>query len=161
MKLAREGGLRGVVAHVEVGVGVQFVNHWSYLPKTWLINQYHDTNTIYLGLLDGTGQDRGDLLKGLGHVESDVGDAVRGHLKDGRQQLPLGDVRPAGLAQHVDAEEAGHAMQVVLVSRHRDNLGDDRLLGPVSAELFHQLLQVVGCCLPEKKCSIIELQLKP
>ena len=103
---------------------------------------------LYLGLLDGTGQDHGDLLKGLGHVESDVGDAVRGHLKDGRQQLPLGDVRPAGLAQHVDAEEAGHAMQVVLVSRHRDNLGDDRLLGPVSAELLHQLLQVVGRSLP-------------
>ena len=53
LKLARESGLRGVVAHIEVGVGVQFVNHWSYLPKTWLINQYHDTNTSTNTIIPG------------------------------------------------------------------------------------------------------------
>ena len=35
-------------------------------------------------------------------------------------------------------------MQVVLVPAHGDDLGDDGLLGPVGAELLHELLEVVG-----------------
>ncbi len=35
-------------------------------------------------------------------------------------------------------------MQIVLISRHGDHFRDDRLLGPVRAELLDQLLQVVG-----------------
>ena len=35
-------------------------------------------------------------------------------------------------------------MEIVLISGHGDDLRDDRLLGPVRAELLDQLLQVVG-----------------
>ena len=47
-------------------------------------------------------------------------------------------------ATHVDAGEAGHAMEVVGVPAHGGNLGQNVLLGPVIAELFHQLAQVAG-----------------
>ena len=45
---------------------------------------------------------------------------------------------------YVDAEEACQTMEIVLISGHGDDLRDDRLLGPVRAELLDQLLQVVG-----------------
>ena len=45
---------------------------------------------------------------------------------------------------HVDAENASHPVEVVLVPGHRDDLGDDCLLRPVRAELLDQLLEVVG-----------------
>ena len=38
---------------------------------------------------------------------------------------------------HVNAEEAGHAVQVVLISGHRDDLRNDGLLGPFRAELIN------------------------
>ena len=39
---------------------------------------------------------------------------------------------------HVNAEEASHAVQVVLISGHRDDLRNDGLLGPFRAELMNR-----------------------
>ena len=38
---------------------------------------------------------------------------------------------------HVNAEEASHPVQVVLISGHGDDLRYDSLLGPVCAELYN------------------------
>ena len=47
------------------------------------------------------------------------------------------DIESLKFSTHVNAEEAGHPVQVVLVPGHGDHLGDDRLLGPVGAELLN------------------------
>lgn len=43
---------------------------------------------------------------------------------------------------HIDAEETGHSMQIVGITRHVHNLWDDSLLGPLHSKLLYQLLQV-------------------
>lgn len=43
---------------------------------------------------------------------------------------------------YIDAEEAGEAMEVVLVTRQLQHLRYDRLLRPIHAKLLHKLLQV-------------------
>ena len=45
---------------------------------------------------------------------------------------------------HIDTEECGHAVQVVGVPRHGQDLGDNSRVGPLLPELLHQLLQVAG-----------------
>ena len=48
------------------------------------------------------------------------------------------------MGTHIDTEECGHAVQVVGVPRHGQDLGDDSCVGPLLPELLHQLLQVAG-----------------
>jgi len=48
---------------------------------------------------------------------------------------------------HINAKEAGHPMQIVLISRQLEDLWNGRRLGPVHAELLCQLLEVQSCCL--------------
>jgi hypothetical protein len=43
------------------------------------------------------GQDGGNVLQGLGHIESHIGHAVRGHGEDGGQQQALSDVGSTSL----------------------------------------------------------------
>lgn len=45
---------------------------------------------------------------------------------------------------HIDTEECSHAVQVVGVPRHGQDLGDYSSMGPLLPELLHQLLQVAG-----------------
>ena len=56
--------------------------------------------------------------------------------------MSASQVLATSLCENVDAEEASHPVQVVLVARHGEDFGNDRHLRPVSAELLHQLLQV-------------------
>lgn len=55
-----------------------------------------------------------------------------------------GTGRWAGESAHIDTEECGHAVQVVGIPRHGQDLGDDCGMGPLLPELLHQLLQVAG-----------------
>ena len=56
--------------------------------------------------------------------------------------MSRGEVLTTRLGKDVDAEEAGHSVQVILVARHGQHLGDDRLLSPVSAELLDQFHKI-------------------
>ena len=53
------------------------------------------------------------------------------------------------MGAHIDTEECGHAVQVVGVPRHGQDLGDDSRMGPLLSEFLHQLLQVAGGCLAD------------
>lgn len=57
---------------------------------------------------------------------------------------PLRDRPEAGGRAHIDAEERSHAVQVVGVPRHGQDLGDDSSMGPLLPKLLHQFLQVAG-----------------
>ena len=56
---------------------------------------------------------------------------------------PPGRVGAGGRA-YIDTEECSHAVQVVGVPRHGQDLGDDSSMGPFLPKLLHQLLQVAG-----------------
>lgn len=61
------------------------------------------------------------------------------------QTGPKGDSPPT----YVDAEQTSHAVQVVLIAGHGQDLGDDGALSPLDAELLNQLLQIIGSCLAD------------
>lgn len=56
---------------------------------------------------------------------------------------------PPKPSTYIDAEERGHAVQVVGVVGHGQHLGDDGGMGPVLAKLLHKLLEVAGSCLSD------------
>lgn len=47
---------------------------------------------------------------------------------------------------YIDAEEAGHSVQVVLVSGHRNNFWNHCTLGPLRSEFLHKFLQIQSRC---------------
>merc|ERR1719186_1518418 len=104
----------------------------------------------------GVGEDTCNVLKSFSNIEPDVCNIVSGHGQDCGKQLSFCDVSSTSLGQHIDTEEAGHSVQVVLVPGHGNNLGDHRLLSPVGTKLLHQLLKVVGGSLSDSKDMVYE-----
>ena len=66
------------------------------------------------------------------------------HSSSPRYSPSLRDRPEAGGRAHIDAEERSHAVQVVGVPRHGQDLGDDSSMGPLLPKLLHQFLQVAG-----------------
>lgn len=95
-------GFRRRILNIDVSIDVELIE-----------------NRFDLGLDDGLIQLGRDLLERLGNVKPHVGNLIVGHVEDRREQESGGNVIAARFRQHVYTEQAGHAVQVVLVLGHR------------------------------------------
>ena len=111
-----------------------------------------------LALNRGRIENGSDLLQRFRDVESNVGHRIVGRRQHDRKEMFGGQVSAAGLGQDVDAKETRHAVEIIRIARHGQDLGNDGGLGPVRAELFHQLLEIGRRRFPAKMSKIIEQQ---
>lgn len=90
-----------------------------------------------------------DSTWGGGGVRGDgVGTTGTRRGRGGRPRAH-GDVGGPRAEAHIDAEERGHAVQVVGVGGHRQHLGHDGALRPFLPKALHQFAQVAGGRFPD------------
>ena len=66
---------------------------------------------------------------------------VLAELLDGREHVVHDELLADGLSEGVEAEQAGHAVQIVVVRGELDDSRQNHLHGPFGTELLRELLQ--------------------